>query len=392
MMQSYFVDLHIHIGRTESGQPVKISAARNLTFFHIVREASERKGLDLIGIIDCQSPPVIREIEELLEQGLMNENVDGGGLQYKATNILPGAELEVRDEGLGPAHLLAFMPSLSAMKQFSHTISRYMKNVTLSSQRVYMPARELQQEVVGRGGFVIPAHIFTPHKGLYGNCCDRLAQLLDPQHVAAVELGLSANASMAGLMSELDDFTFVTNSDSHSLAKIGREYNQMRLQKPTFEEVRKALLREDGRAVTANYGLSPQLGKYHRSFCLACQHILDTAEVHAERCPACGSTSLTRGVHDRIRAIADRTEPVFPAHRPPYIDQVPLEFIPGLGPKTLNKLLEHFGTEMNILHRVTKEQLAEATNESIAEAISLAREGKLDLQSGGGGRYGKVKR
>jgi len=57
-----FADLHIHIGRTESGLPVKISAARNLTFHEIVREAAHRKGLDMIGIIDAHSPPVQEEI------------------------------------------------------------------------------------------------------------------------------------------------------------------------------------------------------------------------------------------------------------------------------------------------------------------------------------------
>jgi hypothetical protein len=31
-MYDYYVDLHIHIGRTESGKPVKISGSRDLTF------------------------------------------------------------------------------------------------------------------------------------------------------------------------------------------------------------------------------------------------------------------------------------------------------------------------------------------------------------------------
>src|SRR5690606_27210772 len=145
-MRDWFVDLHVHIGRTESGQPVKISGARNLTFFNIAKEASERKGIDLIGIIDCASPPVQQEMMTLLERGVMEE-LEGGGLRYGATTILLGAELEVRDPGFGAAHLLAYLPTFSAMQQFSELISAYMKNVSLSSQRVYMPARELQAEV-----------------------------------------------------------------------------------------------------------------------------------------------------------------------------------------------------------------------------------------------------
>jgi uncharacterized protein (TIGR00375 family) len=389
-MREWFVDLHIHIGRSSDGQPVKISGARNLTFANIAREASERKGIDVIGIIDCASPPVQQDIHAMLQRGEMEE-VAGGGLKFGNTTVLLGAELEVRDPGLGPAHLLFYLPTLSAMEQFSQEIGKYMKNISLSSQRVYLTARDLQAEVISRGGFVIPAHIFTPHKGLYGNACDRMEELLDPEHVAAVELGLSSDSTMAGYIRELAPFTFVTNSDAHSLVKIGREYNQMRMAEPTFDEVRRSLLRLDGRAVTANYGLSPRLGKYHRSYCLACQHVLDSAEMHVEACPACGSTSLTRGVHDRIRELADVQEPLWPPHRPPYIEQIPLEFIPGLGARTMGRLLERFGTEMNILHRATEEQLAEVVSEELARAIMLAREGTLELVSGGGGIYGKVK-
>lgn len=46
-----------------------------------------------------------------------------------------------------------------------------MKNVMLSSQRVYAPARTLQEEVYARGGMIIPAHIFTPHRSIYGKLC-----------------------------------------------------------------------------------------------------------------------------------------------------------------------------------------------------------------------------
>ena len=94
---------------------------------------------------------------------------------------------------------------------------------------------------------------------------------------------------------------------------------------------------------------------------------------------------------DRILSLADRQTPLFPKHRPPYRYQVPLEFLPGLGKKKLQALLAVFGTEMNILHRVTYEELAEQAGPEIAEMIVKAREGNLELQAGGGGKYGKVK-
>ncbi|MDD9267557.1 endonuclease Q family protein [Paenibacillus sp. GCM10023248] len=389
-MNAYYVDLHIHIGRTDKGKAVKISAANNLTFFNIAHEAAVRKGMEIIGIIDCQSPAVQDDIKTYLDSGEMTEQ-EGGGIRYRDTTIMLGSEIEVRDPGMGAAHLLAYLPDLTTMQDFTQWMKRHMKNVELSSQRIYVPARVLQEEVLGRGGILIPAHIFTPHKSVYGSATTRMEHLLDLQGVAAVELGLSSDSEMAGCISELDPFTFVTNSDAHSLGKIGREYNKMLLEAPTYEELVKALLRQEGRGVAANYGLNPRLGKYHRTYCSLCEAVLDEQNGTVERCGDCGSNKIVRGVMDRILSLADREEPYLPPYRPPYHFQVPMEFIPGLGPKKLNQLLQRFGTEMDVLHRATLEELEQVVGEEIAGYLTQAREGTLSLEVGGGGKYGKVK-
>lgn len=388
-MQRYYVDLHIHIGRTEKGQAVKITGSRDLTFFNIAREASERKGIDIVGIIDCHSPNVQDEIVAYLDKGDMAE-LAGGGIRYRRSTIMLGTEMEVRDHGCGPAHLLAYLPTLADMQSFTGWMSRHMKNPGLSSQRMYVPARELQDEVIGRGGIMIPAHIFTPHKSVYGSCSNRMSDLLDVARLAAVELGLSADTEMASYISELDGLAFVTNSDAHSLGKIGREYNQMAMNEPTFAELVLALAGMEGRGILANYGLNPRLGKYHRTYCEACGSIVDEAETAAERCLYCGKTTIVRGVMDRILTIADRETPLVAPYRPPYVFQVPLEFIPGLGPKMMNRLLERFGTEMSILHQASGEELEECAGADIACMILAARSGQLKLDTGGGGRYGRV--
>lgn len=391
-LNEYYVDLHIHIGRTEKGKPVKISGAKDLTFYNIAREASERKGIEVVGVIDCHSPPVQEEIEDYLDKGEMEE-LDGGGIRYNRTTVLLGSEIEVKDPGRGPAHLLVYLPDLAGMKDFSKWMSRYMKNTELSSQRIYVTARELQDEVLGRGGFMIPAHIFTPYKSVYGSCTDCMAEILDVDRLAAVELGLSSDTEMASYLSELDGLTFVTDSDAHSLGKIGREYNTIAMAEPSFQELAKALYRQEGRRVTANYGLNPRLGKYHRTYCAQCESILDEADASVtERCLYCGAPKIVRGVMDRILYIADREAPQIPPHHPPYRYQVPLEFLPGLGPKLMNRLLERFGTEMAILHRAPLSELEEAAGSSIAGMIGQARAGTLQLETGGGGTYGRVKR
>ncbi|GGH24965.1 endonuclease Q family protein [Paenibacillus segetis] len=388
-LSSYYADLHIHIGRTGQGAPVKISGSRNLTFENIAKEAHERKGISLVGIIDCHSPGVQDDIVVSLSKGEMKE-LEDGGISYKGTTILLGTELEIREPGMGPAHILVYLPYFDMMRSFTGWLEQRMKNVSLSSQRVYAPARALQEEVYARGGMVIPAHIFTPHRSIYGSCAPRLDEVLDPELVSAVELGLSADSEMAGLISELDRYTILTNSDAHSLGKIGREYNELILREPSYREFEKALKREDGRKVAGNYGLNPRLGKYHRTYCGGCNYIINETEHSVERCPYCGSPKLVRGVLDRIHSISDRSEPSIPSHRPPYHYQVPLEFIPGLGPSKLNLLLKVFGTEMNILHQVSQLELAEVVGDELAGLICEARSGRLNLSPGGGGTYGKV--
>lgn len=388
-LQRIYTDLHIHIGRSEDGQPVKISGSRNLTFANIAREASLRKGINLIGIIDCHSPGVRQDIRNLIASGEMSE-IPGGGIQYRDTTILLGSEIEIREPGYHEAHVLVYFRNLEMMDDFAQWMSKHMKNLQLSSQRLRTSYRELQQQVKQRGGLFMPAHMFTPHKGIYGSVTDRMEHVLNLDQIDGGELGLSADTEMAGYISELDAYPLLTNSDAHSLGKIGREYNVMQMQEPSFDELTQVLRGTNGRHIEANYGLDPRLGKYHRTYCMNCEHIIHEPEAALERCPYCGSTKLTIGVLDRVLNIADRPEPKPPASRPPYRYQVPLAFIPGLGPAKMNRLLDAFGTEMDILHNTSTTDLATIVGTEIADYIHQARTGTLTLSAGGGGTYGKV--
>jgi uncharacterized protein (TIGR00375 family) len=387
-MNEYFVDLHIHIGRTFKGQAVKITASKNLTFTNIIKEASEKKGLDIIGIIDMHSPQVLEEVEECIAQGFVTP-LEEGGLRYNETTIILGCEVEIRFSSLScTAHFLTYFPNLDQMKKFSGWLGTKVKNIHLSTQRLYATMEELQECVDQCNGILIPAHVFTPFKSIYGNCAHSMGLLLDSSGIPAVELGLSSNSAMADCLSELHDKSFVTNSDAHSLQKIAREYQKIRMKGANFTELVKALWRQEGRQVTVNYGLNPKLGKYHLTRCAACEELLREDEV--ERCPYCGHPHMIKGVYNRLRDIADLNAPQHPSHRPPYIHQVPLEFIPNLGPKKLKDLLLCFGTEMNILHHAMEDELASVVGEQIAQLIIKNRMGLVDVAEGGGGKYGKL--
>lgn len=394
-MYEIYGDFHVHIGRSENNKPIKITAAKSLNFANIAKECFERKGINLVGIIDCASPYVIEDIENFLKTGEAYEIEDGGIVYKDKVCIILGSEIEtseISDEGkTGSAHNLCYFPKLSDIKAFSNEMSMHIKNITLSSQRANISAYELIDIVEKYNGVLVPAHCFTPHKSFYGNCTDSLRKIFKEKYdrVPAIELGLSSDTFLADKISELETKTFLTNSDAHSLPRIAREYNKMELGGISFKEFVKALKKEEGRKIVTNYGLDPKLGKYHRTYCEVCgKRIPGNAPV--TKCDTCDSKNITMGVFDRIEIIKDKETTISPKDRPEYIYQYPLTFIPGVGGKTIDKLLETFGTEMTILHKLSDDDIEAVVGEKIAKNIIAARDGKMHVIEGGGGVYGKV--
>ena len=211
-MNAFVCDLHVHIGRSGSDRPVKITAASDLTFENIAIECADRKGIDVVGIVDCASPPVIADIEALIASGEMVPQ-DGGGLRYRdQVTVILGAEFETREPSEiprahrrcaarndpaparsgGMSHHVSYFPGLAELKAFSAELSRHVTNIELSSQACGLPAKALLIVCLRAGGTFVPAHCFTPHKSVYGACTDRLASLFEdlwPQ-IPAIELGL----------------------------------------------------------------------------------------------------------------------------------------------------------------------------------------------------------
>lgn len=386
-MYEVFADLHVHIGRSEKGKPIKITAARSLNFANIAKECVEKKGIQMVGIIDCASPYIIEDIEDFLKNGEAFEIPDGGIVYQNKVCLILGSEIEtseINDEGkTGSAHNLCYFPTLQDIKAFSKEMSNHIKNMTLSSQRADISAYELIDIVEKYNGILIPAHCFTPHKSFYGNCTSSLRRIFKEKYdkIPAIELGLSSDTFLADQISELETKTFLTNSDAHSLPRIAREYNKMQLEDISFKEFVKALKNEDGRKILANYGLDPKLGKYHRTYCEVCDKRIE-GNAPVTKCDSCDSRNITMGVFDRIAIIKDREETKRPAFRPEYVYQIPLSFIPGLGNKTIGKLLNHFDTEMTILHKISKDDIEAVVGSKLANNIILAREGKMHIVEG----------
>ncbi len=394
-MYEVFADLHVHIGRSENNKPIKITAAKSLNFANIAKECVDRKGIQMVGIIDCASPYVIEDIENFLKTGEAVELEKGGIIYKNKVCIILGSEIEtseINEQGkTGSAHNLCYFPRLEDIKNFSNHMKQHIRNITLSSQRANISAYQLIDIVEKYNGILVPAHCFTPHKSFYGNCTDRLEKIFKEKYrkIPAIELGLSSDTFLADEISELENKTFLTNSDAHSLPKIAREYNKILVEDINFEELLMALKNEKGRKILCNYGLDPKLGKYHRTFCEKCGKNIE-GEPPVCTCKNCDSSNITMGVLDRIEIIKDKPETKSPANRPPYIYQIPLTFIPGLGNKTIDKLLNTFETEMNILHKASKDDLESVVGEKNAINIITAKEGHAKIHAGGGGIYGKI--
>lgn len=399
-MRRFYADLHVHLGRA-GGRPVKISASAQLTVAAVLDHCRRHKGIDIVGIIDAATPGALQELGDLAAAGELTP-LAGGGLDAGGVVVLPGAEVEVWFAGAegrgrgGAVHLLVYLPGLAELAEFAAwQVGRAgVRNPWLSTQRHRVGAAAVAEQARQLGGVVVPAHAFTPYKSVLA-AADRLADVLPPElwsAAPAVELGLSADTELATAWDELAAFAFLANSDAHSLGTIAREYNELELAAPSFAEWLLALRGEGGRRITANYGLDPRLGKYHRSYCLDCAAPLG-GEPPLLACPHRPRHRIVIGVLDRlIQARGAATGGVQPPGRPrpPYVHQVPLSFIPGVGPRVLDRLVAAFGSEMAVLHRAGAAQLAEVVGEKLAARIVAARAGRLRIDAGAGGRYGRV--
>ncbi len=385
-MRQYCADLHIHVGWAQ-GLPVKITASKKMTLAAILEHGVRVKGLQIMGVVDCGSPLVLRDIKELLDQEKLFLTRNGDLITERGAMLLLGVEVESR-EGI---HFISYLPNLQSVEAWQKVMQKKITNPNLSTQRCSLAATELIDATTVLGGIFVVAHAFTPHRGAYGSWV-RLSDGLDErtQQVKALELGLSSDTDMAGTIEETRMFSFLSNSDAHSLPNLGREYNLLRMANLSFTEFKMALAGENGRRIVANYGMHPHLGKYHRSFCQSCG-ILAREKEPNYICCQCGRKMIL-GVWDRILAIRDYEEPHHPIGRPPYYYRVPLHFIPGLGTKTYERLHRAFGSEIEVMERADLEMMKRYVKPGVVHYLEKMRNNELEIIPGGGGYYGRVKK
>jgi len=370
-------DLHVH-------SCFSMATSKDMVIDNMAPKAKE-KGLKLVGTGDAFHPKWLDIIEESTE--------------YKGDGIYSNDDIDfiltTEVEGKHKIHHLIIMPDIETARELSDKLVS--KNKWSDGRpRSPLNGAELLEMVKEYDCMIGPAHAFTPWTGMYktyDSIYDCYGKKPD-----FVELGLSADTDMADTVKELQDFVFLTNSDAHSPwpHRLGREFNQIELDDISYSSLQKAF---KNKSIEANYGLLPNLGKYHMTACTKCHKLInpDIARDNKMKC-SCGG-KIKKGVDFRISEIADWDKPHHPKHRPPYIHLMPLAemismvYDKGVTTKTVQSkwqaLIDEFGPEIDVLINTPLEKI-EKVDSLMPEAISAFRNKTLHVSPGGGGKYGEI--
>ena len=121
--------------------------------------------------------------------------------------------------------------------------------------------------------------------------------------------------------------SLISNSDSHSLRRIGREANILEADL-SYDGIMDAIKSKDPKRFLSTVEFFPEEGMYHYDGHRACNIRLapeETKKLH-NLCPTCGKP-VTVGVLNRVAQLADRPEGFRPAYAIPYLNMVPLDEI-----------------------------------------------------------------
>ncbi|MFH1713939.1 MAG: endonuclease Q family protein, partial [Patescibacteria group bacterium] len=246
---------------------------------------------------------------------------------------------------------------------------------------------------------------WTPWFSLFGSRSgfDSIEECFEEysKYIFAVETGLSSNPQMNWRLSELDKVSLISNSDAHSPAKIGREANVLDTNLNYFSII-EAIKSKDRNKFLYTIEFFPEEGKYHYDGHRLCNISFSPEETrkHKNICPVC-KKPLTIGVLSRVEALADRPIDFNPVQSIPFKSLISLEGIikESLGVKSATKevinqyqkLISSFKNELEILLSTPRTDLEKVSLPEIVEGIIRVRDGKVLINPGYDGVFGKIK-
>lgn len=396
----FFADFHLHskYSRASSSQ---------MDLENLERWA-EIKGISVLGTGDFTHPEWLKELKEKLEP------VEAGLFKLKNSNskihFILTSEVSCvyfKKGKLKKIHIILFSPSFEICEKINSILSLYGNLKVDGRPTLSLDAKELTKIVVNisENCLIVPGHIWTPWFSLFGSrsgfnsiqeCFEEYSRF-----IFAGETGLSANPLMCWRTADGRRITLISNSDSHSPSRIGREANFFNTNLDYFSIV-EAIKTKDKSKFLYTIEFFPEEGKYHFDGHRICGVVLHPKETKKYNgiCPVC-RRSLTIGVLNRVEQLADKPEGFIPDDAIPFKSLVPLEEIiaDALGQnvgtieveKNYKNLIEKFNNEFNVLLNVSRSDLEAATLPEIAEGIIRAREGRVQIEPGYDGVYGKIR-
>ncbi len=366
------------------------------------------KGITLLGTGDFTHPRWFQELKEKLapaEKGLFVLKNAPSETRFILTGEV--SCIYFKFNRLRKIHLVLFSPSFEICEQINRFLSFYGNLEADGRPTLSLDAKELVKGVlkISENCLIVPAHLMTPWFSLFGSRSgfDSLEECFEEysKYIFAGETGLSASPAMLWRMPDGRRITLISNSDSHSPEKIGREANVFNTDLNYFS-ILEAIKKKDKEKFLFTIEFFPEEGKYHfdgHRSCGISLHPKETKKYHGI-CPVCGK-ALTIGVLNRVEQLADRPEGFLPQNAIPFKSLVPLDEILAevFQTETSNlkvaqiyqKLVETFGSEFNVLLKAEISEIEKVSSPKIAEAIKRVREGKVFKIPGYDGVYGKIK-
>jgi len=368
-----------------------------------------KKGIQVIGTGDFTHPQWFDDIKTKLESaeaGLFRLKGDNDS----ATRFILTAEISsIYSKGgkVRRIHNIIFSPSIETVEKINTTLG-LIGNLKSDGRPILgLDSKKLLEIIlkIDPRCVLVPAHAWTPWFSIFGSMSgfdsiEECFEELSP-HIFAIETGLSSDPAMNWRLSKLDKIALISNSDSHSPQKIGREANVFDCEL-SYDGIINAIKSRDPKKFLFTIEFFPEEGKYHYDGHRLCGISMSPTETKKNKgiCPKC-KKSLTIGVMNRVDKLADREIGEGSGEKIPFKNLIPLNEIIanvlGVGvvsmavKKEYEKLIEVVGNEFKILIDAAYEDLKRATTDAIASGIVAVRERKVELIPGYDGEYGKIK-
>ncbi len=425
----FIADFHIHSKYSRA-------TSKDMVLEEIDRVADE-KGILVMGTGDFTHPQWFKEIKEKLEPaepGLFKlkkqykkETIKGNFSETRFILTVEISSIYSKNGKVRRIHNLIFAPSVETAEKIISPLIFWGCNLNSDGRPIIgLDSEKLAEIVFGvdKDAVIIPAHAWTPWFSIFGSMSgfDSIEECFGKyaDKIFAIETGLSSDPEMNWRLSKLDKIALISNSDSHSLAKIGREANILdtelsyagimeAIKNGAPEKLKNLKTEKLKNKFVATIEFFPEEGKYHYDGHRICGKVFSPEESrkHKNICPVCGKP-LTIGVMNRVEKLADReikTESKgnyrYLDNYTPYYNLVQLDEIIGgaygigVASKKVSeeyqKMIKTFGSELKILLDASIDDLKSRADFRVVEGIKRVRDGNLKIRPGYDGEYGAVK-